>query len=636
MALSDSMFLVDITVEELRSYVKCKDFIIKSQFADVFSITLRECNEREKAATKQLQNKFSKRKSRWKNVKQSANKQSQKPKVQSGQAILFAKDHENFVSNMKKYPIELSLWSKRFPQYKLASTSIPWRVHCINYISEAQTKTLAPVTAKGEYNVFDEFTSRRMAVVKLNIKLSYLGDKITSQIQYLPEQPSDTFKLAGVDSMPSTLVNTIRNSDCKPSGVLNRNKTDPIEIPRDTGIIKTIYKGGMKKHKKTHRKKIKSTGDNVVQNKESVSVPVSGSQHDIVKIADEVKKSDTVKSSIVSLVKSESDIDKKKQLNVIKSKSCSALNHDQLKNILNYIFGNSTGPFGNQVYCVGYFTVENANKDSPGKSTPASVKSKPPSDKSAPESAKSSNPEGSKTSDKSQDRLFYKFKLCDNTCVTKKIDTGSCDLSLCSIDIPLPQALAEYTDVTKCGKVTCEHKKFRELPTPPDDRILLDLTSLKKDCCDQSADNKDRVEKLETVQGGMKAKMKVGDDPCYCECECRFGFTKKTIYCKVCGGYEAIGDEHGERRPYDMPFPCPIYHKVPEKPKSKPVSITGSDAKKSSKKSDRKSIESEKESKKGKKKKKENKFKFNYGYTGIRKYIYFFLFFFLKLGFLYG
>ncbi|CAB3239193.1 unnamed protein product [Arctia plantaginis] len=566
MAVSGSMFLTEVVVSELRSCVKCKDFLIKSQFADLFSVILKESKDLENTSHVK---KKTKRKTKVRKNSKPLSKSEYK--TQSGQSILFTNDIANLITNMKLYPMELSLWSKAYPKYKIASTNVPWSAKFIEYLEEICIGTRPqPVSITGEYNVFDEVTSRRMAVIKLNMKLSYLTDKITTQLKSLAEET------------PQNLEN-----------ILTKVQDEKLYAAEETGIIRTLYSGGKKNIRKSKTKKPKSSANPHLTKEKTV-------ENEIIKnnsfhIINESLENRNINSSIISLVKSTTDIDKDREIDLLKCKSCSSMNQEHLK-ILNYIFGDPAGTFGNQVYCVNYFTIDDTKSDSPSpkSTTKTSVKSDLSTTKES---------EKNDTSEKSSTKNFYKLKLCDNEC-PQNDDIGS-------LDIPIENA-AEI-EVIKCKDVNCKHKEFRKLPPPPDDRILLDLASLKNICCDKS-EKVDTIEKVEEVFGGMIAKMKFGDDPCYCECQCKFGFTKKTKYCKVCGGYETIGEDEVVDDP-QLEFPCPIYHNLADKPKTKSSII--SDPKKGGKAKSLadKSIESEKETKKGKKKKKDDKFKFNYGYT---------------------
>ncbi|CAH2086063.1 unnamed protein product [Euphydryas editha] len=301
-------------------------------------------------------------------------------------------------------------------------------------------------------------------------------------------------------------------------------------------------------------------------------------------------------------IKSDSKIAHEEQKNINRTMSCSSF-YNKRKKALKYIFGDPNGSFGNQVYYVGYFAVKNNN--------------------SSRNSTKVSDDE---TLQKPSEPIKkFKLKKCDTECKERRGVSSNSEIS-----INLSEEAAKI-NVTKCHEIDCNERDHRKLPTPPDERILLDLSNIRNECCNGNKTE----EKIEEVIGGLTAKMKIGNDPCFCTCECTFGFTKKTTYCHVCGGYEVAGDELAKKTILEMPIPCPIFHKIIDKNKLKTWSTSGSESRKkiddqkilkvsSSQKAvasdkrftvtEKKSVESEKDSKKGKKKKKDERFKFNYGY----------------------
>lgn len=592
MSFSDSMFLFELVVEDIQSFINYHDFSIVTQFADLFRLHLKNPNELNVTIPKRPRKKSKRKKVRDNKTK--ADKNTVESKIRVGQSVLIPNNIESLLLNMKKYPLLLSLCPKNDPEYALGSTNIPWDQTFIDYLNDLiKTRDVSPVTVEERYNVFDEISSRRMATIKMNIKLSCLKDKVTTQFRSLSEDNPQTFMYTGFNSQPTTILSTIKE------------KAQEEEVVNETGIIKTIYSGGKKfkrsskdKNRTSKTVKPKNINSKTIQPKKEI---VTNSNRS-TEIDQNNELLETKDNMLVDLVKSDTDL-VNKQVAVIKSKSYSTLEYESHLNTLNYIFGDHKGPYGNQVYCVGYFTVQNDNDNSSKetiKATKSSEKSLEPKEK-------------------------YKFKICDSECPSKKATSATCSPSHCSLD--LPADAAPLISVTKCNKVDCAGKKHREPPPRPDDRILIDLSSRTKSCCDINATV---TEKVEQVIGGVTAKMQIGKDPCFCSCECRFGFTKKTTYCNVCGGYELVGDELSRRPGHDMPFPCPIFHKLIDKNKRKSVSASGSESKKRLDDNLRRKstigVESEKDGKKGKKKKKDDRFKFNYGYQGIRTYYNVFFF----------
>lgn len=581
MALSDSMFLFEIIVEELKSFSKYKEFCISTQFADIFQLYLRDPNDSKAVCPNRKKKKIVK-KSKVRGNNSKTDKISLGSRVTVGQTILIENNLYSLRSNMKQYPLELFLCSKVHPDVALGSALIPWSETFIDYLSELNDQQFIPsVSVNGTHNVFDEFTSKCMATIKLNIKLSCLKEKLTTQFRSRSEDQQKHLMYTSLNSSPTTIMSTMEEKEEYVRG--------------ETGTIKTIYAGGKTKPKRSSYNK--STTNKAAIKKELNFNKDFDDVKDVIDVRMErIRKNRLVNDKIIGLVKSEIDVEAKKVVPLMKSQSSSMLEHGNRINTLNYIFGDQRGPFGNQVYYVGYFTVQNDFAKEPVSSR---------------ESMKDS-----KSSDKSEEvEEKFKFKICADECPSKKA-SELCSPSHCSLD--LPQEAAHLITVKKCDRVDCDSKKHREPPGPPDERLFVDMSSTKRQCCDFT-------EKVEQVVGGMQAKMKIGNAPCYCSCECTFGFTKKTTYCNVCGGFELVGEEKlGQQT-----FPCPIFHKLVDKNKLKSVYSSGSDTRrkgddsqrsmKGSSKADKRSLgdksgESEKDNKKGKKKKKDDRFKFNYGY----------------------
>ncbi|XP_073943594.1 uncharacterized protein isoform X2 [Choristoneura fumiferana] len=550
MALLDSMFLFEIVVEELKSFVGNNKFIIKSEFADIFSVVLKKSIDLEKRLSKPK--KISKNKTKVKNTKNAPVAGEVKPKPQMSQSVMFSSDIDRLMSHMLQYPMEISLWSVKNPRKRIGSTLIPWNSAFVEFLTRLyQSEEPPPVVVNDVYNIFDEISSKRMAAITLNLTFTHIKDKIPIQLKVSED---DGMSFMEILSKPVKKLNTVKKPSAPP-------------FDNGTGVIKTFYSGGKRKKRTSNSKKSTKKGKivpNCVQ-EEKPKVPEKKSSTDNLCL-ENVKPNSRVHKSIVNLIKSDVDIDRFKQLDLVKTKSCSSIKR---LNALNYVFGDRNGPFGNRIYTVGYFTVKNTESKS----------TVPTSDSKNSESSFESKPK-------------FKFKLCSSDCPSKK-DSSRCD-SECSLD--LPADAADSITVTRCKDMRCLYKKDREPTDPRDDRIMLDLSSLTTPCC-----------VTDTVVGAMKATVQIGDHPCYCACECKFGFGKKTTYCKICGGYESAGETVEGKPAYLMPPACPIYHKLTAK---RPGSNSGSETK--TKKG--KTIEVPKEPKKGKKKRKDDRFKFNYGY----------------------
>ncbi|XP_050345334.1 uncharacterized protein LOC126770163 [Nymphalis io] len=571
MALSDSMFLFEIGIKHLKCYTAEKELKVVTQFAEIFKTTIKNPITSSLPKNAQKVKVQSKQKVRKNNamIKKTSNLKPQMGR----QSILIVNKLPLLVSYMKHYPLELSFWRDTNPNVKLGSVFIPWNKVYVEYLSDVEKKpTIRPPCSQGSYSIYDDLSSKRVVLIELSIKLTYLGNKITSHLGSISKNVPMLI-YTQINSKTNTILNTGNNIK---SDNHNQNKLNSKHITyMNPEVIENIVSMTNTEKKYDKNISIKSLHDTVY--------PIN-----------------TVKSNNIIIEEKHKDID-----NTMSCLSIRGKRNDTLK----YIFGDSSGTFGNQVYCVGYFSVQNDS-----------------SRQNSPKESDEENVEGSRAQKK------FKFKKCASDCPRKE-RIGSSSTSANSLN--LSDEAAKFS-VIKCKDVNCNDRIHRKLPpSAADDRINLDISTFRKPCCNENK----TVEKIEEVIGGVTAKMKYGEDPCFCACECTFGFTKKTTYCGVCGGYELAGEELTSRPIHEMPIPCPIFHKILDKSKLKPGSTSGSESRKklddqknlrvsspqkaaASDKplmvSDKKSVESEKDSKKGKKKnKKDDRFKFNYGYKGI-------------------
>lgn len=204
-----------------------------------------------------------------------------------------------------------------------------------------------------------------------------------------------------------------------------------------------------------------------------------------------------------------------------------------------------------QVYHVYYFTVEHDFDKEGGPSS----QSKSPQTASSPKDtvSGSTSPSGGFTS---------KYKYCSENCPSKLEDEPvSCSKSACYTGVELEKAKAE-----KC-MADCPGQ-MKAVVSPADSEIIIKFDDIRNPCCVKSCNIADTVKDF-IVEGIDKKKkpkpILARDDPCYCDCECSFKFSKKTTYCAVCGGYECLGDDMALQPEYAKPHPCPIYHKLYDK-----------------------------------------------------------------------
>ncbi|CAH2073204.1 unnamed protein product, partial [Iphiclides podalirius] len=137
------------------------------------------------------------------------------PVIQSGQSVLFTSSAELLTQNMKKFPMEISLWNKEDNMVFIGSTSIPWDPIFFKYLEALYTcQETPPVTLNEEYNIFEEGTAKLIAKVGIQVKLSYLGEKVTAAFRTLSEDPVIKKVLyTGMNSKTTSYMCTMKTTD---------------------------------------------------------------------------------------------------------------------------------------------------------------------------------------------------------------------------------------------------------------------------------------------------------------------------------------------------------------------------------------------------------------------------------------
>lgn len=573
MAFSDSMFLFEVLVKDFKSFTVWRQARIIVQFADLFKVSLKTPAEASKIGVKPRSQRAKLKKSYVK-VKKSESPVS----TYTSESILILKKLPELIALMKKYPMEIYLTKDMSSDKNLGSTFIPWSDEFIYYLTNKVETEMPPVSMQGKYNVYNEITSQVIATIDISIKLFHIKNINFNRSVSRCSEP-DKF-------MSSRKFNLVNVEPIREREILSE------EMHSAINAIQTSY------------------------------IPNS---------LDSYTKFNKSDNHCVCCIKSNFELSMTKSKcneNIVSVKSTSSLDYKQKNNLYRYIFGDPNGPFGKKVYRVGYFTV---GPDTSGQSSPkgsSGIQSPPKGSSNVQSPQKNSSGvqitlQGGSSAQSSEKSSVGKKKLTFKKCESKN-GTASCPDSICTID--LPEELAHLASVRKCKQLTCNYKKHRELPPSPDDRILLDVSNVKSDCC---------TTLKQKVVEGVITKMKIGHDPCFCDCECSLFRFNETTYCTICGGYEMAGDDVNCKLAHEAPIPCPIYHKLVDKNKLKTLSTSGSESKRkgddqrslkgssglkvtADKKSvsEKKSVESEKDNKK----KKDDRFKFNYGYKGIRMY----------------
>ncbi|XP_059045235.1 uncharacterized protein LOC131841021 [Achroia grisella] len=224
MAVTNAMFLFEVVVESVKSLVESRHLIIRSDFADIFSLELKDPKQihivmpeppplpPEPVGKKGKKKKPPKPK---KGKKGKVEEPPPEPVIQSGQSVLFTSSAEFLIQNMNKFPLEVSLWSKEDIFVFIGSTRIPWDNVFLKYLENiCDCQEPLPVTLNEEYNVFEEGTAKLMAKIGLQVKLTYLTDKVTTSFRTLSEDPTVKKCLyTGINSKTTSYICTMKTTD---------------------------------------------------------------------------------------------------------------------------------------------------------------------------------------------------------------------------------------------------------------------------------------------------------------------------------------------------------------------------------------------------------------------------------------
>lgn len=728
MAVVEGMFLFEVVVDSIQSLIECKQFVIKSDFADIFSLELRDPKQLNIVMPEPLPippdppgKKKKKPKPPKKGKKGKIPPPPPEPIIQSGQSVLFACSAEFLIQNMRKCPIELSLWDKEQSMTYIGSSTIPWDETYLLYLTKiANYMHPPPVTVRDDYNLFEECTAKLVAKLGIQIKLTYLKDKVVAAFRTLSEDATiRKYLYTGLNSKTTSYICTLKTDDdtfAENSNKIENNfvkdkKINYASFKNAPGTNLTFFNDGdyccmnnadkppesIYKSPETCpdineildyvRKVIVSCNDNMrmltpqsvirprfkatdVDRKcyctqsgwpdgslakrmkrdvQSGPCPLcvdagkqrEGSRGATVDIANlrgpcgrpDCKIARELRKYIATLVEED---DKEVNLSDIVgpcgSKACTLAEKIQEFLCRDGVFSQGTTleglstqcgclalmkkslyekrltckpecdfdcmnvhpaeeqsdkddtppaepsegdeavaseeavkkrstceasgcPASHKVYNVYYFTVEYFKDATDPVANAQENKSDPPT---APASTTT---EAAQTEEKPS---MYRF--CDSTCPsTKPSATTSCSRSVCT---PKTDELKSETklDFSRCHDVECPDTHAKK-PSPADSNIELNFNEIHNPCCVKTCDVAEKVKEFiaEGLESNKNRTAVEKNDPCYCDCVCNFHFTRKTTYCAICGGYEALGDDLKDQPVYAKPHPCPVYHKLYDK-----------------------------------------------------------------------
>lgn len=224
MALVEGMFLFEVVVESIKNLIECKQLVIKADFADIFSLELRDPKQLnivlpeppplppEPAGKKKAKPKPKPKGKKGKGVVEEAPKEVL---IQSGQSVLFACSAEYLIQCMKKSPMQISLWDREERLKYIGTNYIPWDEVYLEYLSKIlNCEFPRPVFVKDEYNVFEEGTAKLVAKLGIQIKLSFLKDRVIAAFRTLSEDPNiRRYLYTGLNSKTTSYMCTMKTSD---------------------------------------------------------------------------------------------------------------------------------------------------------------------------------------------------------------------------------------------------------------------------------------------------------------------------------------------------------------------------------------------------------------------------------------
>ncbi|CAH4037134.1 unnamed protein product [Pieris brassicae] len=223
MAVSTAMFLFEVVVENVKSLVESRQMMIKSEFADIFSLELKDPKQMHIVMPEppplppeppgKKKGKAKPKPKKGKKGKEEA--PPPEPVIQSGQSVLFTSSAEFLIQTMKKFPLELSLWSKEDNFSYIGTTYVPWDPIFYTYLDKiCNAQEATPVTLNEEYNIFEEGTAKLMTKISIQVKLTYLTDKVTTSFRTLSEDSTIKKVLyTGLNSKTTSYMCTMKTTD---------------------------------------------------------------------------------------------------------------------------------------------------------------------------------------------------------------------------------------------------------------------------------------------------------------------------------------------------------------------------------------------------------------------------------------
>lgn len=252
MAVKSSMFVFQVVIEKLNSFVESRCLVVRANFADIFSLELKDPKSMHivmpeppplppEPVGKGKKKKKPKPKKPKKGKKGKEPPPPPEPAIQAGQSVLFTSTAEFLTQLMKTCPMEVSLWNKEENPVFIGSTLVHWDPVFFEYLVKVfSCLDTPPPFVKDEYNVFQEGTSKILAKITLQVKLSNLTDRVVTTFRTLSEDPQIKKVLyTGMNSKVTSYVCNYKTTDdvFTKNSVLIDNK-----FSQDKPIVYASYK----------------------------------------------------------------------------------------------------------------------------------------------------------------------------------------------------------------------------------------------------------------------------------------------------------------------------------------------------------------------------------------------------------
>lgn len=227
MAVKNAMFIFEVVVESVKSFVESRFLVIKCEFADIFSLELKDPKQMHIVMPEPLPlppeppGKKGKKKAKPKPKKGKKGKKGAvelpppEPIIQSGQSVLFTSSAEFLLQNMKESPMEISLWSKEEDLVFIGAAYVPWDPVFLTYLERIFNCENPPAPlVRDDYNIFQEGSAKMMAQLGIQVKLTYLTDKVLASFRTLSEDPIIKKVLyTGMNSKTTSYMCTMKTTD---------------------------------------------------------------------------------------------------------------------------------------------------------------------------------------------------------------------------------------------------------------------------------------------------------------------------------------------------------------------------------------------------------------------------------------